>query len=87
MKLTRIIWAMFGCTFLFSLLSFFLFLQNIIKVEKCAISIGNPTDLTAPSKDFSFDSAYDSKTSTESIYNDICYALVEVIPRPEKKTN
>lgn len=43
------------------------------------VSIQNPTDLTAPSKEFKFDSAYDPKTSTESIYNDICYPLVEVI--------
>lgn len=42
------------------------------------ISIQNPADLTAPSKEFTFDSAYDSKSSTENIYNDICYPLVEV---------
>lgn len=42
------------------------------------VSIQNPADLTAPSKEFTFDSAYDSKASTESIYNDICYPLVEV---------
>lgn len=42
------------------------------------VSIQNPADLTAPSKEFTFDSAYDPKTSTESIYNDICYPLVEV---------
>lgn len=42
------------------------------------VSIQNPNDLTAPSKEFTFDSAYDLKTSTESIYNDICYPLVEV---------
>lgn len=42
------------------------------------ISIQNPADLTAPSKEFRFDSAYDLKSSTENIYNDICYPLVEV---------
>lgn len=42
------------------------------------VSIQNPADLTAPSKEFTFDSAYDSKSSTECIYNDICYPLVEV---------
>lgn len=42
------------------------------------VSIQNPADLTAPSKEFTFDSAYDAKSSSESIYNDICYPLVEV---------
>lgn len=42
------------------------------------VSIQNAADLTAPSKEFTFDSAYDSKTSSEVIYNDICYPLVEV---------
>lgn len=42
------------------------------------VSIQNPSDLTAPSKEFTYDSAYDWKTSTEVIYNDICYPLVEV---------
>lgn len=42
------------------------------------VSIQNPADLTAPSKDFTFDSAYDPKSTTECIYNDICYPLVEV---------
>lgn len=42
------------------------------------VSIQNPADLTAPSKEFTFDSAYDSKSTTENIYNDICYPLVEV---------
>ncbi|XP_031627894.1 osmotic avoidance abnormal protein 3 isoform X2 [Contarinia nasturtii] len=51
--------------------------KNIIKVAKCMVSIQNPADLTAPSKEFRFDSAYDAKSSTESIYNDICYPLVE----------
>lgn len=42
------------------------------------VSIQNPADLTAPSKEFTFDSAYDPKSTTECIYNDICYPLVEV---------
>lgn len=42
------------------------------------VSIQNPADLTAPSKEFTFDSAYDAKSTTENIYNDICYPLVEV---------
>lgn len=41
------------------------------------MSIQNPADLTIPSKEFRFDSAYDPKTSTEVIYNEICYPLVE----------
>lgn len=51
------------------------------------VSIQNPADLTAPSKEFTFDSAYDPKTSTESIYNDICYPLVEVSVFLNKNNN
>lgn len=57
----------------------FVFLwQTITKLDNRMVSIQNPNDLTAPSKEFTFDSAYDIKTSTESIYNDICFPLVEV---------
>lgn len=56
--------------------------QNIVKVNNCLVSIQNPADLTAPSKEFTFDSAYDAKSTTENIYNDICFPLVEVSTNP-----
>lgn len=42
------------------------------------VDLENATEPTAPSKMFTYDAAYDLKTSTEAIYNDICYSLVEV---------
>lgn len=36
-------------------------------------------DPSAPAKQFTYDSAYDSTAPTEAIYNDICYSLVEVL--------
>lgn len=53
-------------------------LQNVVKAEKCVVNLENATDPTAPSKVFTYDAAYDFTTSTEVIYNDICYSLVEV---------
>lgn len=42
------------------------------------MELENYNDPAAPSKVFTYDSAYDSTAKTESIYNDICYSLVEV---------
>lgn len=50
-----------------------------MKIEKCVVDLENATDSTAPSKTFTYDAAYDIRTSTEVIYNDICYSLVEVM--------
>lgn len=42
------------------------------------VNLENASDATAPCKTFTYDAAYDFTTSTEVIYNDICYSLVEV---------
>ena len=42
-------------------------------------SIVNPDDEKAPPKTFTFDGAYFVDSTTESIYADIAYPLVEVI--------
>lgn len=52
--------------------------QNVISIENSAVSLENPVDSNAPTKDFTYDCAYDAKAPTEAIYNDICYSLVEV---------
>ena len=42
-------------------------------------SIKNPDDPKAPPKMFTFDGAFFTDSTTEAIYNDIAYPLVEVI--------
>ena len=44
--------------------------------------IKNPNDLKAPPKTFTFDGGYFINSSTEQIYNDIAYPLVEVCISP-----
>ena len=41
-------------------------------------SILNPGDKKAPPKNFTFDGAYFTDSTTEAIYNEIAYPLVEV---------
>ena len=41
-------------------------------------SITNPNDKKAPPKSFTFDGAYDTNSTTEQIYADIGFPLVEV---------
>ncbi|KAH8403592.1 hypothetical protein KR222_002699 [Zaprionus bogoriensis] len=51
--------------------------NNIIEISNYAVSIVNPLAQSAPKKSFTFDSAYDAFSKTETIYNDMCYSLVE----------
>lgn len=46
--------------------------------ERCSCSIINPDDSSAPPKTFTFDSVYNIMATTEQIYNEIVYPLVEV---------
>ena len=46
------------------------------RMARCSIT--NPEDLKAPPKTFTFDGAYDTKSTTEQIYADIGFPLVEV---------
>lgn len=52
----------------------------VLKMEsdrgQCAIT--NPGDAKAPPKSFTFDGAYFTDSTTEAIYNEIAYPLVEV---------
>lgn len=59
---------------LFTLLS----TQCVVKMRDCAVEIWDPNESPSLSKNFTFDSVYDQNSTTEAIYNDICYPLVEV---------
>jgi len=48
-------------------------------MEGVGCGIQNPQDLSAPPKTFSFDGVYFTDSTTEALYNDITYPLVEVI--------
>lgn len=54
--------------------------DNIITIDNTSgqCSIVNPGDLKAPPKTFTFDGAYGSGSTTESIYSEIVFPLVEV---------
>lgn len=43
--------------------------------------IVNPNDKSAPPKSFAFDGAYFTDSTTEQIYNEIVFPLVEVISK------
>ncbi|OXA50554.1 Osmotic avoidance abnormal protein 3 [Folsomia candida] len=43
----------------------------------CQCSIVNPGDASAPPKTFSFDGVYFTESTTEALYNDVAYPLVE----------
>lgn len=54
--------------------------ECVIKMtpEKGQCTIVNPNDAKAPPKNFTFDGAYFIDSTTENIYNEIAYPLVEV---------
>lgn len=47
-------------------------------MKNCVIETWDPNEGPAFPKEFTFDSVYDQDSNTETIYNDICYPLVEV---------
>lgn len=52
--------------------------QCVVKMKNCAVEIWDPGEGPQFPKQFTFDSVYDQDSSTENIYNDICYPLTEV---------
>ncbi|EEC08746.1 hypothetical protein IscW_ISCW006769 [Ixodes scapularis] len=54
--------------------------QTIVSIDGSAgqCSLLNPADRGAPPKCFTFDGAYDVDSTTEQIYFDIVYPIVEV---------
>ncbi|XP_023036472.1 osmotic avoidance abnormal protein 3 isoform X1 [Drosophila willistoni] len=51
--------------------------ENVVEISEYCISVLNPSAKTAPRKVFTFDTVYDTISNTETIYNDMCYPLVE----------
>ncbi|KAL3841306.1 hypothetical protein ACJMK2_019469, partial [Sinanodonta woodiana] len=49
----------------------------IIEESRAYCAIKNPNDEKAPPKPFTFDGAYDINSTTENIYNEIAYPLIE----------
>lgn len=47
-------------------------------MRDCVIETWDPNEGPSFPKQFTFDSVYDQDAMTETIYNDICYPLVEV---------
>ncbi|XP_055531112.1 kinesin-like protein KIF17 [Wyeomyia smithii] len=53
--------------------------KNITQIDNATVNLDNPNDQSAPQKSFKFDSAYGYAATTENIYSDICYSLVESV--------
>lgn len=49
-----------------------------MNAERCSCSLLNPNDYSAPAKVFTFDGVYAENSTTEQLYNEIAYPLIEV---------
>ena len=58
----------------------YFFFQNVVHMDQSAYScnITNINEPNAPPKSFTFDGVYGPDSTTEAIYNDNGFALVEV---------
>ena len=55
--------------------------QNIVAMDQnvtCSICSPNAKDAAEPAKNFTFDGAYGTDSTTENIYNDVAFSIVEV---------
>ncbi|XP_077499049.1 osmotic avoidance abnormal protein 3-like [Amblyomma americanum] len=55
--------------------------QSVVRIDCAAgqCTLTNPADRSAPAKTFCFDGAYDGDSTTEQIYDDIVYPIVESV--------
>ncbi|XP_019933120.3 kinesin-like protein KIF17 [Aedes albopictus] len=53
--------------------------KNITQIDNSTVNLDNPNDSSAPQKSFKFDSAYGYAATTENIYSEICYPLIESV--------
>ncbi|XP_049514368.1 kinesin-like protein KIF17 [Dermacentor silvarum] len=55
--------------------------QSVVRIDCVAgqCTLTNPADRSAPAKTFCFDGAYDHNSTTEQIYDDIVYPIVESV--------
>ncbi|CAG9854445.1 unnamed protein product [Phyllotreta striolata] len=51
----------------------------VVTTRDCAVEIWDPNEGPSYPKGFTFDSTYDQDSTTEVIYNDICYPLIESV--------
>ncbi|XP_044260406.1 osmotic avoidance abnormal protein 3 isoform X3 [Tribolium madens] len=51
----------------------------VVKMKNCMVETWDPSEGPSLPKQFTFDSTYDQDSTTEMIYNDICYPLVESV--------
>lgn len=54
-------------------------------MRDCVIEAWDPNEGPSFPKQFTFDSVYDLDATTETIYNEICYPLVEVLTKTRRK--
>lgn len=54
-------------------------------MRDCVIETWDPNEGPSFPKQFTFDSVYDQDATTETIYNEICYPLVEVLKKEQLK--
>ncbi|XP_053680225.1 kinesin-like protein KIF17 [Anopheles nili] len=52
---------------------------SVIQIDNSLVNLDNPKDRNATQKSFRFDNAYGYAATTENIYSDICYSLVESV--------
>ncbi|XP_061499487.1 kinesin-like protein KIF17 [Anopheles gambiae] len=53
--------------------------KSVIQIDNSLVNLDNPNDPNASQKSFQFDNAYGYAATTENIYSDICYSLVESV--------
>ncbi|XP_049824804.1 osmotic avoidance abnormal protein 3 isoform X2 [Aethina tumida] len=51
----------------------------VVRMNDCVVETWDPNEGPSFPKTFTFDSTYDQDSSTENIYNDICYPLIESV--------
>ncbi|CAH2010923.1 unnamed protein product [Acanthoscelides obtectus] len=53
--------------------------QCVVNIQNCVVETWDPNEGSSFPKQFTFDSTYGQDSTTEVIYNDICYPLVESV--------
>ncbi|GLV37047.1 Kinesin family member 3C [Carabus blaptoides fortunei] len=53
--------------------------ESVIRMQNCVVETWDPQEGPSFPKQFTFDSVYDQDSITETVYNDICYPLIESV--------
>ncbi|XP_065351986.1 osmotic avoidance abnormal protein 3 [Cloeon dipterum] len=56
--------------------------KNVVNMDPvcCTCYLSNPNEPSAPHKAFRFDGVYDATSTTENVYNEVAYPLIEGVP-------